>query len=303
MWNGVARLRGVFVMAALVCLGGHCRAQAPGAAYPPQMEGAQVEVYKTIGEVKLNLYIFNPPGHQAGDRRAAIVFFFGGGWRSGTPKQFEQQCRHLAARGMVAMTADYRVASRHNAKVVDCVRDAKSAIRWLRQNARRLGIDPGRIAAGGGSAGGHLAAAAGVIGGLDEPGEDASISSRADALVLFNPAVVLAPVGGAPAGKAQEVMRERAGIEPEKVSPYHHVSRGAPPTIILHGKADTTVPYRTVELFCEKMTAAGSRCELAGFEGQGHGFFNYGRAGNVMYQQTLKKADEFLVSLGYLKRP
>jgi len=267
------------------------------------MEGVQVEVYKTIGDVKLNLYIFNPPGHQARDSRAAIVFFFGGGWRSGTPKQFEQQCRRLASRGMVAITADYRVFSRHGAKVVDCVRDAKSAVRWVRQNARRLGIDPRRIAAGGGSAGGHLAAATGVIGGLEEPGEDTSISSQANALVLFNPAVILAPVAGAPAGKAPEVMRERAGIDPEKISPYHHIAKGAPPTIIFHGKADTTVPYRTVELFCEKMTALGNRCELAGFEGQAHGFFNYGRSGNTMYEETLKGADEFLVSRGFLERP
>ena len=302
--NRVQRWVAVLALAALVCLGGaRVLAQQPAAGYPPQMEGAQVEVYKTIGDVKLSVYIFNPPGHPAGDRRAAIVFFFGGGWRSGTPKQFEQQCRHLASRGMVAITADYRVASRHGAQVVDCVRDAKSAIRWVRQNARRLGIDPERIAAGGGSAGGHLAAATATIRGLEEPGEDPAVSSRPDALVLFNPAVVLAPVGEAPAGKAPEVMRERAGIDPEKLSPYHHLSKGAPPTIIFHGKADTTVPYRTVELFCEKMAAVGNRCELAGFDGQAHGFFNYGRAGNVMYQETLKKADEFLVSLGYLKRP
>ena len=120
--------------------------------------------------------------------------------------------------------------------------------------------------------------------------------------MLFNPAVVLAPPPGVPGGRAPDVMRERAGIEPEKISPYHHLAKGAPPTIIFHGKADTTVPYRTVELFCEKMTALGNRCELAGFEGQPHGFFNYGRGGNQMYEETLKRADEFLVSLGYLKR-
>jgi acetyl esterase/lipase len=297
------RWGGRLAIAALVCLGcAGALAQPPAAAYPPQMEGAQVEVYKTIGEVKLNLYIFNPPGHQGGDRRAAIVFFFGGGWRSGSPRQFEQPCRHLASRGMVAITADYRVFTRHAVKVVDCVRDAKSAIRWVRQNARRLGIDPGRIAAGGGSAGGHLAAATGLIRGLDEPGEDSSISSRPDALVLFNPAVVLALAEGAPAGRAPAEVQERAGIDPEKISPYHHIRKGAPPAIIFHGKADTTVPYRTVELFTKKMTELGNRCELVGFDGQAHGFFNYGRGGSQMYSETLKQADEFLVSLGYLKR-
>jgi len=157
-----------------------------------QIEGVPSELYKTINGVKLNLSIFRPDGHSPKDRRAAIVFFFGGGWRSGSPKQFEQQCRHLASKGMVAMAADYRVSSRHQAKVVDCIRDAKSAIRWVRSNAAKLGIDPNRIAAGGGSAGGHLAACTAVLPGLEEPSEDLAISSRSNAMVLFNPALMLA---------------------------------------------------------------------------------------------------------------
>ncbi len=119
------------------------------------------------------------------------------------------------------------------------------------------------------------------------------MSSRPNALVLFNPAVAFPlEVAG---------IRERAGIALEEVSPYGHVRRGAPPTIIFHGKADTTVPYATVELFTKKMSEAGNRCELVGFEGEQHGFFNYGRGGNRRYEETLAKADEFLVSLGYLR--
>lgn len=276
-------------------LGAACtglRAQVQALPYPPEMAGARAELYKTAGGTKLCLYVFDPPGGPD-QARAATVFFFGGGWRGGSPQQFEMQCRHLASRGMVAITADYRVESRSGARVVDCVRDAKSAIRWVRQNAARLGINPARIAAGGGSAGGHLAAAAGVIQGLDEPDEDGRVSSRPNALVLFNPVVVL-PVKGAG-------IEERAGIAIEAISPYEHVRQGAPPTIILHGKADTAVPYATVELFTKKMTEAGNRCELVGFEGEQHGFFNYGRGGNRRYKETLAKMDEFLVSLGYLK--
>jgi acetyl esterase/lipase len=276
-------------------------AREAGFPYPPQMEGAQVEVYKTAGNARLSIYIFNPPGHKAGARRPAMVFFFGGGWRSGSPRQFEQQCRYLSSRGMVAMAADYRVASRHDVKPIDCVRDAKSAIRWVRRNAPRLGIDPGRIAAGGGSAGGHLAAAAGVIAGLDEPGEDLQVSSRPDALVLFNPALVLAPVAGLARPVVPAEARERFGAEPEEISPYHHLTKGAPPTIIFHGQADTTVPYATVEFFAKKSAALGNRCELVGFEGEQHGFFNYGRGGGQRYRETLAKTDEFLASLGYLE--
>lgn len=270
-----------------------------GLPYPPRMQGASEQVYKVVGDVKLNLYIFSPLGHKPGDAASAIVFFFGGGWRSGSPKQFEQQCRYLASRGMVAMAADYRVASRHNARIVDCVRDAKSAIRWVRRNAARLGIDPNRVAAGGGSAGGHLAAATATIEKFDEPDEDTSTSSKPNALALFNPAVVLAPMQGIDLGRAVD-LRQRAGVEPMELSPYHHVKAGAPPAIIFHGKADTTVPYATVEMFTKAMKQAGNRCDLNGYEGEVHGFFNFGRGGNKSFLDTVKKMDCFFASLGYL---
>jgi acetyl esterase/lipase len=268
-------------------------------SYPPQFDGARSEVYKTIGDVKLSLWIFEPTtGPKV--NRPAIVFFFGGGWSSGSPAQFEQQCRHLAARGMVAITADYRVATRHQAKPTACVADAKSALRWVRTHAQRLGLDPNRIAAGGGSAGGHLAAAIATLPDFDEASEDRKISSVPNALALFNPALVLAPMEGLPLeGFGTRVPEERLGAKPEKLSPAHHVKRGTPPAIIFHGKADTTVPYNTAEAFTKVMLAAGNRCELVGFEGQGHGFFNHGRPGEG-YAKTLAAMDKFFVSLGWL---
>ncbi len=269
--------------------------------YPPQIDGATVEVYKKAGGADLKLWFFHPARHSSSQKRAAIVFFFGGGWTSGTPKQFEQHCLHLASKGMVAITADYRVASRHKAKVVDCIHDAKSAIRYVRANAARLGIDPNRIAAGGGSAGGHLAAATGVIQGFEEPTEDARIASRPNAMVLFNPALILAdaPEADFKIGSLSGVA-ERLGAKPESVSPYHNVAKGAPPAIIFHGKADTTVPYRTAEAFAAKMKATGNSCELVGYEGQAHGFFNFGRGNNEYFEKTRARMTEFLHAQGYL---
>ncbi|MFM8619552.1 MAG: alpha/beta hydrolase [Opitutaceae bacterium] len=274
-------------------------AEKGGFKYPPSFTGARTEVYKTVGDAQLTLSIFEPAtGPKTG--RPAIVFFFGGGWTNGSPAQFEQQCRHLAARGMVAITADYRVASRHQVKPVACVADAKSALRWVRANAARLGLDPRRIAAGGGSAGGHLAAATATLPGLDEPGEDTRVSAVPDAAVLFNPALVLAPLEGLPLeGFGTRVPEERLGTKPENLSPAHHVKRGAPPMIVFHGKADTTVPYATAEAFARVMKAAGNRCDLVGYEGQPHGFFNHGRK-DGKYAETLAAMDAFLVSLGWL---
>src|SRR3954465_7508711 len=194
-------------------------------AYPPKLEGAAVETYKTIDGTKLNLYVYYPEGHKPTDKRPAIVFFFGGGWTNGSPTQFEQHCKHLASRGMVAITADYRVASRQQVKAVECVKDAKSAIRYVRKEAARLGVDPNRIAAGGGSAGGHLAACVGVVKGFDESSEDASISSVPNAIVLFNPAVVLAAAPGLANANQERVdsLKDRMGVDPVLLSPYHQV--------------------------------------------------------------------------------
>ena len=97
---------------------------------------------------------------------------------------------------MVAMTAEYRIRNMHGTLATACVADVKSAVRWVRANAVKLGVDPDRIAAGGGSAGGHVAACTGVIDGFESKDEDDKISSAPNAMVLFNPPCVLAPVPG-----------------------------------------------------------------------------------------------------------
>jgi acetyl esterase/lipase len=290
----------LILFCALIALGGIVSAKPK---YPPEMPDAREVVYKTASETALKLWIFEPKGHKKSDKRPAVVFFFGGGWRSGTPGQFEKQCLYLASRGMVAMTADYRVSSRQQTKATACVEDGKSAVRWIRANAGKLGVDPNRIAAGGGSAGGHVAAAIGTISGFEAKGEDHEISSIPDALLLFNPAVVLAPIPGkfeVPEDKAAG-RQERMGVKAEKLSPYHHVRKGRPPTIIFHGKDDPVVPYRTVELFEERMKEEGNQCKLVGYEGQGHGFFNWGRPGNPSFRNTMSAADQFLSKLGWIK--
>ena len=267
-----------------------------GRAYPSQMPGCRVETYKTVGDTKLNLYVFSP---SAPKNAPAIVFFFGGGWKNGSPQQFEMQCRELAKRGMVAITADYRVESRHGVKPTQCLADARSAVRWVRAHAEKLGVDPQRIAAGGGSAGGHLAACTAFISEFDEPSEDKTVSAVPNALVLFNPALVLAPIEGfsLAEGFGTRVPEERLGTKPKNLSPAHHVARNGPPTIIFHGRDDTTVPFASAEAFTAKMKSLGNRCELHDFDGQKHGFFN----GDEFKQKTLAEADDFLVSLGWLK--
>jgi acetyl esterase/lipase len=263
--------------------------------YPPVIEGTKSETYRQVGDTDLKVWIFEP-AQKSAKPLPAIVFFFGGGWTGGSPTQFEPQSRHLASRGMIAIVADYRVKTRQDAKPADCVSDAKACVRWIRANAARLGIDPERIAVGGGSAGGHLAASVATLPGLDTAKDDKSVSCLPNALVLFNPATVLTTFPGLDLkGFGAGLDKEKFGCEPTEISPIHHVKKGNPPTIIFHGKADTTVPYATVEKFAEVMKTAGNRCDLIGYEGQPHSFFNKSK-----YAETLAAADDFLVSLGYL---
>ena len=259
-------------------------------SYPPTFKDARVETYRKIDFTELKLWIFGESDPNA--PKPAIVFFFGGGWNSGSPDQFENQARHFAKRGMIAITADYRVKSRHGVQVVECVKDAKAAIAWVRENARRLGIDPNKIAASGGSAGGHLAACAGTVSGF---GSD----ERPNAMILFNPACTLAPTADwKPRGSGAGLSAERFGVEAQVISPAHHIGPHTPPTLILHGKADTTVPYASVVAFESEMKKAERPCKLVGYDGAGHGFFNR----NEDFAKTLAEADGFLVELGWLKK-
>lgn len=271
--------------------------------YPPNIEGAKEIVYKEIDGVSLKLWVFNPVKHKAGDKKPAIVFFFGGGWNGGSPTQFVHQSEYLAARGIVSIVADYRVFSRHEVRANKCVSDAKSAIRWVREHAEELGVDPNRIAAGGGSAGGHLAAATATLPMFDEPKENTSVSSKPNALALFNPALLLAPLNGLTQEQNERLkgLEKRFGATPESMSPYHHVVKGLPPTIIFHGTNDKTVAFESTELFAEKMREQGNRCVLVAYKGETHGFFNYGKKSNGPFTDTVNKMDAFFVSLAYLK--
>ncbi len=251
-------------------------------------------VYKIAGTDTLRLHLFFPEGHTPDDRRAAIVFFFGGGWTGGTPTPFYPHARYFAARGMVAATAEYRVRSRHGTTPFESVRDGVSAVRWMRTHAAELGIDPDRIAAGGGSAGGHVAAATALLEGFDEPDADRSVSARPDALVLFNPVIDNGPGGYG---------YDRIGARYRSFSPLHNIRPGAPPTVVFLGTEDRLVPVATLRAFDRRMEAAGARCDVYYYGGQGHGFFNYRDGSNPYYLRTLQAADRFLASLGYLEGP
>ncbi len=249
-------------------------------------------VYKTIGGTTLSLHVFKPADWRPVDRRPAIVFFFGGGWTQGSPRQFYQQARYCAGLGVVAFSAEYRVGL----TPFECVKDGKSAVRWIRRHAGELGIDPGKIVAAGGSAGGHVAACAGVIQGYEEEGEATDVSSVPDAMILFNPVIDTTE-------KGYGMEKVGAGRKTE-ISPCAHVRKGICPALIFHGTDDAVVPFENVKRFAGLMTEAGNQCRLVPFAGRGHGFFNSREFRPALkaedYEATMRETRSFLVSLDFL---
>lgn len=245
-------------------------------------------VYKTTREGPLEVTVHFPADWKPTDRRPGIVFFFGGGWNNGKIAQFQSQAEHLARRGMVAALADYRVKSRHQVTPDRCVEDAKSAVRWMRSSVSKLGIDPDRIVAAGGSAGGHIAACTSLTDGLEAEGEDRSVSSRPNALVLYNPVLRFDNV---------PQLMERIGDDRAlgtSISPTLHVTKATPPTLLFYGTEDRLKPQG--DEFLARARELGFRTEFFTAEGVGHGFFN--RA--PWQARTTERLDQFLTSLGYL---
>jgi len=259
-----------------------------------QFEPDKILTYKTVtsdefGPAELNLHVFMPGPQSPVGKRPAIVFFFGGGWNDGTPAQYYPQAEYFAGRGMVAISAEYRVTVRHGSSTRESVKDAKSVIRWLRHHAADFCIDPERIVAAGGSAGGHIAAAAATVKCFEEEGENRSISCRPDALVLFNPVF-----DNGPGGYGHERVMEYW----QDISPMHNIDDATPPTIVFLGTEDHLIPTTTAEKYKQLMNDQGCRCDLHLYEGVEHGFFNFEHYEN--YKASVIEADRFLASLGFL---
>lgn len=260
-------------------------------------------VYKHVDDQELKLFVFKPADWQATDRRPALVFFHGGSWTGGEPSQLAPQSTYLASRGLVCISAQYRLLPREDAKTRDlpivCVQDAKSAFRWVRAHAAELGIDPARLGVGGASAGGYLAGCIALVPGGDDPADDLEVPLKPAVLVLFNPVI-----GGRPAEAADSSFVRRFGaksIEFLEHSPANHVVAGAPPTVIFHGAVDTVIAPLDIRRFQQSMAQTGARCDVHFYDGQGHSFFNRGKADGRYFRETTLAADRFLASLGWLQ--
>lgn len=248
-------------------------------------------VYKTTPQGELKLHVFSTAGDvPIAALRPCIVFFFGGGWKSGTYAQFVPQAEYLASRGLIAICADYRILNTHKTTPDKAVEDAKSAIRWVRGHSTELGIDPGKVIAAGGSAGGHLAACTALVKAYDAESDDKTISAKPNAMALFNPAMNIATLFKQRDTGDSPITLEMA----EAITPNSFVAKDTPPAILFFGTADKLKAGG--DEYVKKATELGLRAEMWTAADMPHGFFNK----EPWIQVTAKKMDEFLTSLGYL---
>ncbi|MDD5678482.1 MAG: alpha/beta hydrolase [Kiritimatiellae bacterium] len=245
-------------------------------------------VYRTHGDHALRFHVFEPEGWQPGDSRPCFLTIHGGGWAGGSVRRFYPFADHFAKLGMVAISMEYRLTAKGGITPFDCVRDGRSAVRYLRSHAKDLGIDPQRIVVSGGSAGAHVAAGTALFDGIDAEDEDTGIPAVPNVLVLYYPVIDTSPEGYGHA---------KCGPRWQDISPLHRIKSGMPPTLVFHGAGDTVTPFKGARLFHEGMLQAGNRCELIVHENGVHGYFLYDLS---LFAEVMKRTASFLMSLGYL---
>lgn len=257
-------------------------------AHAARFEGPEGKpyVYKTSGGVERKMEIFFPPNHDpAKSKVPGVILFHGGGWQGGELSQFRFACAYFASRGLVCATAEYQMLgkagveklAKGESKKRACVTDAKSAIRWFKKNSDELGIDPARIIAGGGSAGGHISALATLNPGLSDPADPKDIDPSVAAYLWFNPA-----------------FEESDKSDPE-IDILSHLKAELPPTIVFFGDKDAW--KKGWDVAHAKWKSLGTKTiDLQIATGQGHSFFNK----DPWRAVTLVAADEFLVKHGFL---
>lgn len=261
-------------------------ADRPTARRTNAMPPGKAYLYKHSAGQPREMEIYFPPNHDPTKAKVpGVILFHGGAWGGGSLDQFRTACHYFASRGLVAATANYRMLSKADAAKLPagetrkrvCITDAKSAIRWFKQHAAELGVDPQRIVTGGGSAGGHISVLATLNPGLNDPADPQNIDTSVVAYLLFNPAF------------------SPDDVKDAEVDVLRYLKSGFAPAIVFFGTEDKgKIGWDAAHDKLKGLGNTTTDVQLAA--GQAHGFFNKDPWQTV----TLIAADRFLVQQGLL---
>ena len=259
--------------------------------------------YKIVDGHELQVTMFYPANAKRKGNSPAIAFFHGGGWVFGSPSEFHGACKRYAMLGFTTFSFQYRLSINEDKTyphpditLIECVKDARSAIRWMRENAATLKIDPDKIVVGGQSAGGQLVLGTALFDTVNEDTDNLDVSPMPNAMLLYSSAY------SAMEPWIDMIMKENWD-EVRLMSPYHNLREGLPPAIAFHGGGDCVVLHYSVQRFEKKMHELKNPFELITLEGRGH----YLGEGNEQYstlfdEKILERTDEFLIKYGFMRK-
>lgn len=255
--------------------------------------------YKKVNGQELSAYMFYSEASQQKNDNTAIALFHGGGWVFGDPSEFFEACRRYARKGYITFSFQYRLSRNEDGTYphpditpVESTKDARSAIRWLKENAKTLKINPDKIVVGGQSAGGQLAMSTALLDNINESTDNLKINPKPVALLLYSSNVntIEAWIDMLLGERREEIW---------SISPYHNLKKGMPPVIEFRGDQDDQVLPYTVGMFKTRMLELGNYYEEYVYPGMRH----YLAPDNKKYatyfdEEILEKTDAFLVKFG-----
>lgn len=249
-------------------------------------ETSEIKVYKTVDGITLNAHIFYPENHDKSKVKPAHLFFHGGGWAIGLPEWSYGACKNAIKGGRVAITFDYRLRNIHGTDVKASVSDALTAIAWVRENAKELGINLNKILVDGFSAGAHLALVSGMIENPEDFGVKSKYSSRPDAIIL----------GSCPYDIAGRDVYN-INYDTRTISPLYLIKENLPPILAFHGEDDDMVEFSEFEKFKDAIQKTNNSFISRSYAGAGHFYFR--GSSQKDSDERRKLTEEFLLKNGY----
>lgn len=235
--------------------------------------------------LRLKIYL---PVAQKNPNKTAIVMFHGGGWKNGHIGQFYRHAEEFSKEGIVVFLAEYRTQQTHNTSPFDALKDARSAMRFVKKHATEYQVDPDRIAVLGSSVGGHMALGTALLNTYNHPTDDLAIDTTPVAIITLSGIINTGPKGfGTSETKAQY----------ETFSPFHNIKPNMPSLLMLSGDKDRHFTPEELKEFASKWEAAGNSCELVIAPGKEHGYTGVNRSPED-FAKMIAKSLSFLRELG-----
>lgn len=258
-------------------------------AHKKGREDHVIETYKVIDGFKLDMHLFLPDFKKFKGKRPTIIKFHGGSWSEGKPDWFFSTAKAYTEKGWVVAVVEYRIKGRQNTYPFESVKDAKSAIRWVKEHAKRYNIDDTKIIATGDSAGGHLSLALALVDNWNEGTDNLLINAKPTAIIVN-------------AGVYDLTTRETSWITAtyknkdiaKEISPNHLIKKSKVKMLLIHGDKDRNCPYETARYFYKEMKAIGNTIELHTVKNAKH-FIWYGKHA----EEVSKITSEYIGKLNY----